>query len=335
MKVASRQVWQVGVGLLISVVFLFLAVRNIHWPDVWTAWRGARVDLLVAGSALLVLGWGVAAVRWRILLAPSPGLRVRDAFAYICIGYLSNTVLPFRLGDLARATLIGRKKDLGISRALGSIALERVLDLLALTGVALVLAWAMEIPPAIQAAGITLAGGALGALVFLVVLAFHQKRLHRITAVLAKVMPHHLADKVMTLIRNFSAGADILRRPMGVVSVCGLSMLGWGLAGLTTWTWIRAFQLPVPWQGAFFVLVVINLGSAIPSSPGYVGVYHYLAVLALSLWVPDRNAALAYAIGTHALNMLLNALLGSFFLAREGLSLQGLKAQVNNGGEDA
>lgn len=316
------------IGLLISVAFLFLAVRNIHWPDVWAAWRAARPDLLLLGVVLLVAGWGVSATGWRVLLSPAPGLRVRDTFAYICIGFLANTVLPFRLGELARATLIGRKKGLGISRALGSIAMGRVFDLLTLISIILIVALAMDIPPVIQTALASVAVGGIGALLFLVFLAFHQERLPRFTAVLTRIMPHRLAEKIMALVQGFSAGASVLRRPARLLLVAALCALGGSLAGTTVWVWTRAFHLAVPWHGAFFVLVVVNLGSAIPSSPGYVGVYHYLAVLALSPWIPDRNAALAYALGTHALNMIANAGLGSYFLAREGISLRGLKSEV-------
>ena len=325
-KKSTRQ-WQIGLGLAISAVFLFLAVRNIHWPDVWAAWRRARLDLLVAGTVLLVVGWGIGAVRWRILLAPAPGLRMQDAFGYIMIGYLANTVLPLRLGDLVRATLVGRRRRLGVSRALGSLALERVLDLLTLIGITLLVALMMKIPPAIQKTVATLAVGGLVALLFLFVLALHQEKLPRVTALLARIMPHVLAERVITLIRNFSDGAAVLRRPAGLISAWTLSLLGWGVAGICAMTWIRAFHLEVPWQGAFFVLIMVNLGSAIPSSPGYIGVYHYLAVLALSLWTPDRNATLAYAIGTHALNMLANVGFGSFYLSRAGVSLRSLRAE--------
>lgn len=327
--------WQVWVGLLISAVFLVLAVRNIQWPEVWSAWRAARLDLLLLGTGLLVAGWGVSAAGWRLLLSPTPGLRVRDTFAYICIGFLANTVLPFRLGELARATLIGRKKGIGISRALGSIALGRVFDLLTLICIVLVVALAMDIPPVIQTALASMAIGGLGALLFLVFLAFHQERLPRFTATLTRFMPHRLAEKVVALVQGFSSGANVLRRPARLLPVIALCALGGSLAGATVWTWTHAFQLSVPWHGAFFVLVVVNLGSAIPSSPGYVGVYHYLAVLALSPWVPDRNAALAYALGTHALNMLANAGLGSYFLAREGISLRGLKSEIGHPASEA
>ena len=322
---ASVKSW---IGLALSLLFLGLALRNVEWAGVWSAWRAARVDWLVLGTALLVGSWVVAAFRWRLLLSETAGLRTRDTFAFIMIGYLANTILPLRLGDLARASLIGRKKNVGISRALGSIAIERLMDVLMLVALTLALMRVLEIPAPIQAGLTGMVAAGLVGLVGLMAVSLNRKHLPRLTAFLAKIMPHRLADRVTTLLGNFSSGADVLHRPAGFLSVVALSAGVWLAAGMGTLAWVTAFHLDVPWYAGFFVLVMVNLGSAIPSSPGYIGVYHYLAMLALSLWTPDRNAALAYAIGTHALNMLANVGLGSFFLAREGVSLRSLKAET-------
>ena len=322
---ASVKSW---IGLALSLLFLGLALRNVEWAGVWSSWRAARVDWLVLGTALLVGSWVVAAFRWRLLLSETAGLRTRDTFAFIMIGYLANTVLPLRLGDLARASLIGRKREFGISRALGSIAIERLMDVLMLVALTLALMRVLEIPAPIQAGLTGMVAAGLVGLVGLMAVSLNRKHLPRLTAFLAKIMPHRLADRVTTLLGNFSSGADVLHRPAGFLSVVALSAGVWLAAGMGTLAWVTAFHLDVPWYAGFFVLVMVNLGSAIPSSPGYIGVYHYLAMLALSLWTPDRNATLAYAIGTHALNMLANVGLGSFFLAREGVSLRSLKAET-------
>ena len=316
------------IGLALSLLFLGLALRNVEWSGVWSSWRAARVDLLLLGTALLVGSWVIAAFRWRLLLSGVAGLRVRDTFAFILIGYLANTVLPLRLGDLARASLIGRKKELGISRALGSIAIERLMDVLMLVALALALMRVLEIPAPIQAGLTGMVAAGLVGLVGLMAVSLNRKHLPRLTAFLAKIVPHRLADRGTTLLGNFSSGADVLHRPAGFLSVVALSAGVWLAAGMGTLAWVTAFHLDVPWYAGFFVLVMVNLGSAIPSSPGYIGVYHYLAMLALSLWTPDRNAALAYAIGTHALNMLANVGLGSFYLAREGVSLRSLSTET-------
>lgn len=314
------------IGAALSLLFLGLALRNVEWSGVGASWRAARVDLLLLGMALLAGSWMVAALRWRVLLSGVEGLRTRDAFAYIMIGYLANTVLPLRLGDLARASLIGRKKNVGISRSLGSIAIERLMDVLMLVALTLALMRVLEIPAPIQAGLTGMVAAGLVGLAGLMAVSLNRKHLPRLSAFLAKAMPHRLANRVTTLLGNFSSGADVLHRPAGFLAVAALSAGVWLAAGMGTLAWVTAFHLDVPWYAGFFVLVMVNLGSAIPSSPGYVGVYHYLAMLALSLWTGDRNAALAYAIGTHALNMLANVGLGSFYLAREGVPLRSLKA---------
>jgi glycosyltransferase 2 family protein len=326
-----RPVLKTWIGLALSVLFLWLALRNVEWAGVWASWRAARIDLLLLGTALLVGSWMVAALRWKVLLRGCGHVKVGDTFAYITIGYLANTLLPLRLGDVVRASLLGRRKDVGIAKTFGTIAVERMMDVLMLVAVTLALAVVLEIPAPIRAglAGMTLL--ALVALAGLAGVSLTRSRLPNITGWLARIMPHRLADRLLTVLGNLSSGADALQRPMRLLSVVLLSACVWLAAGLGTLAWVGAFHLAVPWYAGFFVLVVVNLGSAIPSSPGYVGVYHYLAVLALSVWVPDRNAALAYAIGTHALNMMANAGLGSIFLAREGLSLRSLQAQAGGG----
>lgn len=324
----SRVSVKSAVGIALSVVFLWLALRKVEWSSVITSWRGARVDLLLLGTGLLICSWLVAAIRWRMLLTSVPHLRTRETFAYISIGYLANSVLPLRLGDLARASLVGRKKDAGISRALGSIAIERMMDVLMLVAITLCLMRVLTIPPPIQAGLTTMVAIGLVGLVGLMTLSVNRNRLTWLASLLTKVMPLKLAERVMTILGNFSSGADVLQRPSGFLSITLLTALLWLFTGLATLVWVIAFNLPVPWYAGFFVLVMVNLGSAIPSSPGYIGVYHYLAVLALSLWTPDKNAALAYAIGTHALNMIANVGLGSFYLSREGLSLRSLKTSA-------
>lgn len=324
----SRMSVKSGVGIALSIAFLWLALRKVEWSSVVTSWHGARVDLLLLGTGLLICSWFVAAIRWRILLTSVPHLRVRETFAYISIGYLANTVLPLRLGDLARASLIGKKKNAGISRALGSIAIERMMDVLMLVALTLCLMRVLTIPPPIQAGLTTMVAIGLVGLVGLMTLSVNRNRLTWLATLLTKVMPHRLAERIMTVLGNFSSGADVLQRPSGFLSVTLLTALLWLITGLATLAWVMAFHLNVPWYAGFFVLVMVNLGSAIPSSPGYIGVYHYLAVLALSLWTPDKNAALAYAIGTHALNMIANVGLGSFYLSREGLSLRSLNTNT-------
>lgn len=314
--------------MVVSLVFLALAFRKVEWPDVLHAWSGAQPIWMVVGLVLLILAWWVAAVRWKVILHPAPQVRVADTFSFITIGYLANTILPLRLGDLARATLMGRRRRIGISRSLGSMALERLMDIITLLFFILLLSLLMEIPSLVKAGLATMTGGALVMLAGLVMLSFHRERLYYVQKALEWVLPGPLALRVVTLIDRFSGGLEVIRDPARLLVVFALSVAGWAVTGFATYIWLLAFNLPLPWFAGIFVLVVINLGSAIPSSPGYVGVYHYLAVLALSAWGVERSPALAYGIGTHALNMIANVSLGAFFVAREGVSLHDLRTET-------
>ena len=101
----------------------------------------------------------------------------------------------------------------------------------------------------------------------------------------------------------------------------GLSTIVWTFAGIAMLCNVRAFDLQVPWYSAFFVLLVVNLGGVIPASPGSVGLYHYLAMLALTVWITDADRALGFAVVAHATGLGVTTLLGLASLAARHESL--------------
>ncbi|MBM4431832.1 MAG: flippase-like domain-containing protein, partial [Chloroflexi bacterium] len=164
-------------GLAVSALFLALAVRRVDWAKTITTLRSADLRLIGLGMALLLGTFVVFAFRWRVLLSASARLPVGDTFSYIMIGYLANTVLPLRLGDVARAALMGKRRNLSASLVFGSVMLERVLDVFTVLVLALGLSLVMDIPTVVRAGMVTFAGSALVALVVLFVLAINEHRL--------------------------------------------------------------------------------------------------------------------------------------------------------------
>jgi uncharacterized protein (TIRG00374 family) len=249
---------------------------------------------------------------------------VKDTFSYIMIGYLVNIVFPLRMGEVGRAVLLGRRHGIRASVVFGSVVLERTLDVLTVLMLALCVSFMMNIPPVVRAGMITFAAAGLAAFVALLFLARSGNRGLSSFGRLFGFAPGTLAARLAMLVARFTEGLGTLRDGREFGSVLCLSALAWAIAGTATISYIAAFNLHAPWYAGFFVLTVVNLGSAIPSSPGFIGVYHYLAVTALSVWVTDKSAALAYAIGTHGLGVLINLLVGCACLAREGIALQSI-----------
>jgi len=281
--------------------------------------------LLVAlGVGTLLAAYTVFALRWTVLLSSTAWLRVRDTFSFIMIGYLANTLFPLRLGEVARAALLGRRHGINTALVFGSVVLERTLDVLTVLILVVGLSFIMSIPPVIRSGVIAIAGAGVVALIGLLFLAYTGGQVPAWVKTLSGFAPRVLTERMGALLIPFAQGLEVLRdgRKLGLVLL--LSVLGWIIAGISTGVYISAFHLLAPWYAGFFVLAVIILGVAIPSSPGHVGVYHYAAVLALSVWVSDKSAVLGFAIATHGISVLINVLIGSGCLVRESITLQSI-----------
>ncbi|MBI4539320.1 MAG: flippase-like domain-containing protein [Gemmatimonadetes bacterium] len=310
-----------AVGFVVTLLFLALALRRVEWGRTAATLKGADPLILAAGAVFLLGTFVLFSIRWRVLLSATARVRVRDTFSCIMIGYFTNTVLPFRLGDLARAALMGRRYRAGTGLVLGSVVLERVLDALTVLSLAAGLSFVVPVPVLVRAGMTSLTAVALVALAVLWALAVGRTKVAALMARVARFLPWRVTQRLSGLVQRFALGLSALRDGRQLVQVAVLSLVAWGVAGLSTVLWVEAFHLGAPWYAGFFVLAVINLGAAIPASPGSIGVYHYMAMLALSVWVTDKSVALAYAVGTHGVMVLINVLIGGFSVAREGLAL--------------
>lgn len=308
-------------GGVISAACLALLLRQVDLGRTWESltqadagWLGLSLVTIV--GALLLRFW-----RWQLLFLPQNRVSLRGSAVATLVGYMFNTVLPGRVGELARASLIGHTDRVGTPRALGTIVVEKILDVLVLLVFLGILVSMLPLPEAITGAGVK-ASIAFGALA----VAFFAAAVFRGTVVgwaaryldplplLGRLHPSRTIHLVLD-------GADGLRRPHLLLGQLVLSTALWGVAMLTIVLTFRAFNLDVPWTAAALVLVTTNLGMTVPSAPGYLGVYHYIAVETLRLFDVEPATALACAFVLHTVGF------GSFTLAGAILLLAGLARQ--------
>ena len=122
------------IGILISIVALAFAFRQVDFGEVWAALAGVNYWLLALSLVPLALFLLLRAFRWRLLFYPQQGLRLCNLFAVINIGYLLSNIFPARLGDVARAYLIGDTEEVSRASAFSTVVAERVLDALCAVG---------------------------------------------------------------------------------------------------------------------------------------------------------------------------------------------------------
>ena len=317
----QRSGWYLWLGIGVSSLFLYLAMRNIHWEEFLAVL--IKVDPLWLGLSILcsVGGYSFTTARWQILLPLAARLSFRDAFDMTMIGYLGGLALPARLNDLGKAAWTGRYTGAGGSQVLGSVLLERLLDVMMLLLLALCVSLTMTMPDVLRTGAVTLTCGLGLAMSIILYSTRHVEIQIKIINLLFTLMPAGYAQRLQGIVKGFFVGLESLWDGRRMALAAGWSLLGWSVGLMGIVCSLKAFHMSTPWFAALLVMLTINLGALIPSSPSGIGVYHYLVVLALSVWLSDPSMALGYAVGTHALGALLITLLGGISLWRKRLSL--------------
>jgi uncharacterized protein (TIRG00374 family) len=315
-------------GLLLTILAVVILWRVVSWKEVLGAWARARPWVILPGLVLMVLAQLSRAMGWRYLVDRK--VSVARSFSVLNVGYLLNTLLPFRLGDLSRAVLAGLpgRGDslLSVSSALSAVVVERVVDLLVtgLIGLAAVAFFA----------GTSWAGRALEVTLLLAVLGtLALFALAMARAGIVRVVQRELGrvawlEPWVVRLDEFLAGIQVIGRwSVAVPAVAGI--LGAWLAWmLEYWVILEGF---VPGAGLNLALAALAggaLGVMIPSSPNSLGVYEAAVVGVLSVAGMSPGVALAFALSIHVLNTIGVFALGIWGLLREEQTLGQLVTAV-------
>jgi glycosyltransferase 2 family protein len=313
-------------GVAISVALFAYLFRSVDLPELGRQLAGTQWGWVIPGVLVGPLGVWVRARRWRYLFPP--GQEPAGLVAANMIGYMANNVLPLRAGEFVRIYVASRRMaaqrtgsvTTGMWLAGATILIERVLDSLALVLILGVLILMIPVPPALEyAAAVVLAvdAAAVGALATLALAPdFSRRFLGRFTR--RHPALHQRAEQALALIMR---GLDGIRAPAHRLPLLGWTVVAWSLSAAGAWAILRAMHLPLPFVAGWTVMTFVGFGISIPSAPGYVGVWHAAAVLALSIFGIAQATALGYALLYHASQFVPITLVGWLFLVREHVSL--------------
>lgn len=306
--------WRFGLGLGISAVFLFLALRDVHWIEVLSILQKANVAIL--GLAVVsFLTTGVAkAARWRMLFALRKKPSLGRSFAMFWIGSAINTFGPARLGDLVRAYLIGEAEAESKVYALGTIGIEKMAELFFLM-LALALLLSQMVLPDWLAGPARVTGWLIAMMLPLFMwLAWQNDRVGRWLGRLDQRIASAWGTWFLDRVRSGLQSLELFRRPALLGGLLAWSLIILFLGAWTNYIVFAAMGLVLsPWA-ALLLLVVLQVGVAVPSSPGRVGVFHYLVVITLAVFGVDKEVALGYSVVLYLVIYLPMALLGVYCL---------------------
>jgi uncharacterized protein (TIRG00374 family) len=293
---------RVFVGIAVSAVFAWATLSRVDLQAVGQALGRAALPAVALAGVFAWLEIAVRAWRWRFLLSPLGKVDYGHAFAYTCIGYFANTLLPMRLGDVARAYLAATALRLPRLATLGSIVIERLADGLTILVVAFALGLAVTDASAMVPVElwIVLASASAVVLVALAILIARRRQ------ALDALAPERIRQLVASLIR----GTEAVRSPRGVATVVGSTLAAYTCAVGAMVVIAGSVGLHVTLAQAAFAMAWIGLSTAIPAAPGSVGTYEFVGVSVLTLLGQDPASALAVVVLLHVIGTLPVALVG-------------------------
>lgn len=320
-------------SLAIGCLFAWLAGHDVVWSDVWVVFSTVDFRIAAVYAAIITGAHVVRTYRWGLLLEPLDHVPFGRLFAVSTVGNLVLLVLPLRLGEFARPLLIADRNKIRVSAALGTIVVERIVDslfmALLLVGSLLFLgkehrvSWEFKSGVWILAAGLT---ACLGVLLWIL---WKRAVASRWVQRIARIFSLRLADRLSSFLNAFIDGFLVFPNVRLLLLFLGLTAFIWWMNAAGLLYLLQAFPglQGLGWSAAWTVLSLICIGLMIPAGPVMVGNFHFFVKLALSLFVADAilgTSGVAYAILLHAIQVMVQLLLGVVWLFSKHISFHRL-----------
>ena len=326
MKKAAK----VLVSVLVSLVALFIAFRGVEFSKIWITLKSLSVWPLIPLTLFLALHLVVRSLRWRYLLpatAEHPPT-IRTLFDSMMLGAFASFILPLRAGEFVRPLVLTKWSSYSFSAAFVSVVIERFFDLSAvLLTFAMIVPFLPHVPDEAVKGAYALGVMALALVAFLACSSLFPVFIRSTVERMAAFLPEKLERLVVGFVRDLIDGAAVVKTPKRLLVVVVLTAIVWATAYLQFF----AILLMFPGQPTLLLSAVVGvfvaLAIAIPSAPGFIGVFQIGCVAACALFHYPLEVSQAFSLVAHAISYLSTMLIGAFLLVVHGLNLGQLQRQ--------
>lgn len=326
--------WRGLTGFLLSGALLVWVLRDVSPATVWAELSRSDPWLFFFSTVAATLIFPIRALRWRMILEPvARDIPFGPLWRATAIGMMINNVLPARAGELARAYVLTREVPrIPFSTSVASLVVDRLFDAVVLLALGLVALMDPAFPSNATIAGQPLADWARGgialtagllAIVYLLV--FFPRALIVTFEFFSRRISPKIEERGKVALQRFSDGLSVMRSPRRFTLVFGWTLVHWLVSGLGTWLGFLAVGIDLPFSAALFVQTVTAFGVALPSAPGFFGVFEAIAVITLAVYGVSAALATSWAIGFHILTFIPITVIGAIYFVRLGLHFRDLR----------
>ena len=331
----TKSGWRGIAGFLFSGALLIWVLRDVSPAVVWAELSRADPWLFFWSTFAATIIFPIRALRWRVILEPvAPDIPFGPLWRATAIGMMINNVLPARAGELARAYALTREvPKVPFSTSVASLVVDRLFDAVVLLALGLLAFMDPAFPSDATIAGQTLGAWARGgialtlglfALVYLFV--FFPRALIVTFEIFSRRISPKLEERGKIALQRFSDGLSVMRSPRRFALVFVWTVVHWIVGAIGTWWGFQAVGIDLPFSASLFVQTVISFGVALPSAPGFFGVFEAISVITLAVYGIPAALATSWAIGFHILTFIPITVIGAVYFVRLGMHFRDLKA---------
>lgn len=310
---------QVAAGVAIAAAGIWIFSRQVHVDVLVHEMKQTRWWTIALVVALNPLTLFLRSLRWRVLLPEKTGRQKSGLFPLVTIGFMVNNILPARIGEAVRAMLLWRRNGFTIAESVGSLVVERLLDVMVFVTFLFTPICFLPQLAQLRLYGILLGAGFGVVVAGLLLYARMPRVVIGMVSKLLGIVPARFRQKIVAVGTDLVSNLDWLFSLRKVVVVCILSV---------STLWCQVLMLQFLAQGlpnfgslaSMFGIAFAAIGAAIPLAPGYVGTLHALMLQGMGMVGVAADRAGAIAVLYHAIGYSTISLLGMFYFFRLKLS---------------
>jgi glycosyltransferase 2 family protein len=320
---SNRQRFLVGVGILISAIFMWVAFNGLNLGDVWRYMQTAQIGWVLLGVPVFFVSMVLIAWRWGFLLRAFRDVPTRYLSELVSICYMGNNVYPLRAGEFMRIFLLQRDYQIPVARTTTTIFIERIFDGIVMLGFFVIPLQFLNIEsPQLRLVFTVTTIIFFVALAVFLLMTLKPDWVRAIAKWGSRFLPKPLATLGLKLTEDVIGGMDGLRNPRLLLGTIVGSVLTWLANAAVYWIVAQAFGI----QASFLVMMIacgaVNLAGVLPASPGQIGVFEASVKTVLTAVGVSESLAIAYAVVLHVVIWLPPTVLGFILLARRGFGIK-------------
>lgn len=309
----------------ITFICLYLLFQKIDMKVVSKLYLNFDCKWLIFATLFSVLKMWLTGVRWRYFGDFCYPLSLIKSYRFYTIGTMINMILPFRIGDLLRARLIGQSINIPTSKVVGTIASEHIVDFLVLCVLLQIcillfsFEWLSQLLPTIVTFLIVIIS------VFILLYAFKFKNnVSNLQNIFLQYFPKKLLS-IYEVIINFYFGFFQIKNLKNIMKIFFLTIVMWVAQYYWAYGLLCSLGLEISYQLGFTAVLglIVTMGIAVmlPATPGYVGTFHLMIVLCLMQLNVPKSSAFSYAILVHAHSVGISIIVGLYSLWKSDFNL--------------